>query len=90
MTSYNLHLLPSLQRFGELLAEKRIGRVLSVRAEVGPYLPSWRRDLDYKHSISALVAFLGGELLELRHEVYYLRWLLGEVGEFDLIQTERP
>ena len=35
MTGYNLRFLPSLQRFRELLEEKRVGRVLSVRAEIG-------------------------------------------------------
>ena len=42
MTGYNLRFLPSLQRFRGLLGEAVVGRVLSVRAEIGQYLASWR------------------------------------------------
>lgn len=79
MTAYNLRFLPSLQRFRELLREQRIGRVLSVRAEIGQYLPSWRPGTDYRESVSARAEHGGGVLLELSHEIDYLRWLLGEV-----------
>ena len=79
MTGYNMRFLPSLQRFRELLKEKRCGRVLSVRAEVGQYLPSWRPDADYRQNVSAKAALGGGVLLELSHEIDYLRWIFGEV-----------
>jgi len=45
MTGYNLRFLPSLRRFRELLEEKRVGRVLSVRAEIGQFLPACPRRL---------------------------------------------
>ncbi len=89
MTGYNLRFLPSLQRFGELLAQGRVGRVLSVRAEVGQYLPSWRPDSDYRHSVSAQAALGGGVLLELSHEIDYLRWLFGEVEWVSAIQRKQ-
>lgn len=79
MTGYNMRFLPSLQRFREFLKEKRCGRVLSVRAEVGQYLPSWRPGSDYRQNVSAKAALGGGVLLELSHEIDYLRWLFGEV-----------
>ncbi len=79
MTGYNMRFLPSLRRFRELLEEKRCGRVLSVRAEVGQYLPSWRPDSDYRQNVSAKAGLGGGVLLELSHEIDYLRWLFGEV-----------
>lgn len=79
MTAYNLRFLPSLQHFRELLEENVIGRVLSVRAEAGQYLPSWRPEADYRDTVSAKKSLGGGVLLELSHEIDYLRWLFGDV-----------
>ena len=63
MTGYNLRFLSSLRRFRELLEEKRVGRVLSVRAEIGQFLPSWRPGSDYRQTVSAKAALGGGVLL---------------------------
>lgn len=79
LTAYNLRFLPSLQRFHALLNANVIGRVLSVRCEIGQYLPSWRPDADYRQGVSARRELGGGALLELSHELDYLRWIFGEV-----------
>lgn len=79
LTGYNLRFLPSLQRFRDLLNENVIGRVLSVRCEIGQYLPSWRPDIDYRQSVSAHRKLGGGALLELSHELDYLSWVFGGV-----------
>lgn len=79
MTGYNLRFLPSLQKFRSLLLDSAIGKVLSVRCEIGQYLPTWRPDDDYRQSVSACHKLGGGVLLELSHEVDYLRWIFGEV-----------
>ena len=79
MTGYNLRFLLSLRRFRELVEQRRIGRVLSARAEVGQFLPSWRPGSDYRRTVSANAALGGGILLEASHEIDYLRWLFGEV-----------
>jgi len=79
LTGYNLRFLPSLQKFRDLINEKLIGKVLSVRCEIGQYLPSWRPETDYRTSVSARKELGGGALLELSHELDYLRWLFGEV-----------
>ncbi|MDP2761558.1 MAG: Gfo/Idh/MocA family oxidoreductase [Sideroxyarcus sp.] len=79
LTGYNLRFLPSLQRYRDLLNENVLGRVLSVRCEIGQYLPSWRPDTDYRQSVSARQELGGGALLELSHELDYLRWIFGEV-----------
>ncbi len=79
LTGYNLRFLSSLQRFREMLNENVIGKVLSVRCEIGQYLPSWRPDADYREAVSAQHKLGGGALLELSHELDYLRWIFGEV-----------
>jgi predicted dehydrogenase len=79
LTGYNLRFLPSLQRYRDLLGERVIGKVLSVRCEIGQYLPSWRPDFDYRRGVSARKEMGGGVLLELSHEIDYLRWIFGEV-----------
>jgi len=76
---YNLRFLPSLRHFRERICEGLIGNVWSVRAEIGQYLPAWRPDTDYRHGVSARRALGGGALLELSHEIDYLRWTFGEI-----------
>ena len=79
LTGYNLRFVTSLQRFRNLLSERIVGRVLSVRCEAGQFLPDWRADSDYRQSVSAQRKLGGGALLELSHELDYLRWIFGEV-----------
>ena len=79
MIGYNLRFSPSLQRFRDLLGEGITGELLSVRSEVGQYLPSWRPGSDYRQGVSAKKELGGGALLELSHEIDYLRWIFGEV-----------
>jgi predicted dehydrogenase len=79
MIGYNLRFSPSLQCFRELLGQGIIGDLLSVRCEVGQYLPSWRPESDYRKGVSAKKELGGGALLELSHEIDYLRWIFGEV-----------
>lgn len=80
MTAYNLRFLHSLEAYRDKVQSGFIGKVLSVRCEIGQYLPSWRPGLDYRHGASALSALGGGALLELSHEIDYLRWIFGEVA----------
>jgi len=79
MTGYNLRFLDSLKYFRERLLGQVIGRVFSVRCEIGQYLPLWRQDSDYRLGVSARRALGGGAVLELSHEIDYLRWIFGEV-----------
>jgi predicted dehydrogenase len=80
VTGYNLRFLPSLQKFRSLLKSGIIGNVFSVRCESGQFLPSWRPDSDYRHGVSANKDLGGGVLLELSHELDYLRWIFGEIN----------
>lgn len=79
MTGYNLRFSASLVHFQELIKKKTAGKILSVRCEVGQYLPDWRPAKDYRMTVSANYRLGGGVLLELSHEIDYLRWIFGEV-----------
>jgi predicted dehydrogenase len=79
VVGYNLRFMPSLLYLRGLLHAGRIGRITSVRSEVGQHLASWRPGVDYRDSVSAKSGLGGGVLLELSHEIDYLRWLFGEV-----------
>jgi len=76
---YNLRFLESLSIFREAIHAGKVGRISSVRAEVGQYLPDWRPGADWRDTVSARRDLGGGVLLELSHEIDYLRWIFGEV-----------
>ncbi len=78
MVGYNLRFLSSLNKFKNLIDNNFIGDLYSVRSEAGQYLPSWR-DKDYRKTVSAKKSLGGGVLLELSHELDYLRWIFGDI-----------
>ena len=80
MVGYDLRFYQPLIAVKEAIDSGRIGRPLSIRCEVGQYLPDWRSGRDYRTSVSARAALGGGVLLELSHEIDYARWLMGEVA----------
>ena len=72
---YNLRFHPVVQRLYSLLQSAQI---LTMQVYVGQYLPTWRPQQDYRASYSAHREEGGGVLLDLSHELDYLRWMLGE------------
>lgn len=80
MVGYCFRFYRPLQSLRQAVADGRIGRVLSIRAEFGHYLPEWRPGFDYRHGVSAQRALGGGVLLEMSHELDYVRWVAGEVA----------
>ena len=75
---YNLRHSASLREFRARVHAGEAGTILSVRAEVGQHLSTWRPSVDYRASVSAQEALGGGVLRELSHEIDYLRWIFGE------------
>ncbi len=80
MTAYNLRFVSSLREYRRQIQSGCIGRVISVRCEIGQNLLSWRPGADYRRGVSASRGLGGGVLLELSHEIDYLRWIFGEVA----------
>ncbi len=74
---YNLRYLPSLLAFKSSIEQKIVGNIFSIRAEVGQYLPSWRKGSDYSKSVTAQKKLGGGALFELSHELDYMGWIFG-------------
>lgn len=89
LSGYNLRFLPALAHFRARVLDGAVGRVLSVRVEVGQYLPDWRPGTDYRQAVSARAALGGGVLLELSHEFDYLRWIFGEVAWVSAVTARR-
>ena len=76
--AYQLRFHPAIVRMRELVCAGLIGRVLSIRAEYGQYLPAWRPARDYRETYTAQLAQGGGILLDASHEIDYVRWIAGE------------
>ena len=79
MVGYNFRFYRPLQVMRQALQEGRIGCKIALRAEAGQYLLEWRPGSDYRQSVSARRDLGGGAVLELSHELHYVRWLVGEV-----------
>jgi predicted dehydrogenase len=75
---YNLRFSEPLVAFRDFVRGGRFGRVVRFSAETGQYLPDWRPGKDYRETVSARAELGGGVLLELSHELDYLRWIFGE------------
>lgn len=80
LVGYNLRYHPAIRRMRQSLAAGDIGRLLSLRAEVGQDLRQWRPGSDPRLGVSARPELGGGALLELSHELDLARWLGGEVA----------
>ncbi len=81
MVGYNLRFQAGLRVIKQSILNQRLGRIISVQAAVGQYLPDWRPGRDYRRSVSARSELGGGAILELSHELDYLLWLFGRPTE---------
>ncbi len=78
---YMLQHHPVMLRAKELIDSNRMGRILSVRAEAGFYLPKWHPWEDYRDFYMSWKSGGGGALLDISHEINYLNWLFGDISE---------
>lgn len=81
LVAFNMRFHPGLQQVKEMISRGEIGRVLSVQAQVGQYLPDWHSHQDYRRGYSARAELGGGVILDLIHELDLARWMVGEVAE---------
>ncbi len=79
LVGYCLRYDPSALKFIERLNNGKTGEILHVSIDCGSYLPDWRPGQNYRQSVSANKDLGGGVLLELSHELDYIRWFFGEM-----------
>ena len=82
---YVLRFHPLLERLRELIKNET---VVNVNVNCGQYLPTWRKDVDYKTSYSAKKDEGGGVLLDLSHEIDYIQWLFGKMNDIKSYQLK--
>lgn len=85
VVGYVLRFHPVLKELKEQLQELS---VYSVTVYAGQYLPSWRKNRDYRTTYSAKQSKGGGVLLDLSHEIDYLQWLFGVVSIHGSVQAK--
>lgn len=70
---------PCIREARQILAEGRVGRLISADSEYGERLPSMHAYEDYRGTYMAQEGMGGGPVLNLQiHCLDYLQWLLGE------------
>lgn len=77
MLGYCLRFHPVYQAIARSVSDRELGPVLEIRSRCLSYLPDWRKDTDYRQSVSASYSTGGGVLLEVSHEIDYMCSLLG-------------
>jgi len=70
---------PTLNKARELIQGGALGKILTVHAHWGEYLPQWHPWEDYRQSYAARADLGGGVTITLTHPLDYLRFLIGEV-----------
>jgi len=70
---------PTLNKARELIISGALGKVLSVHAHWGEYLPNWHPWEDYRQSYAARADLGGGVIITLTHPLDYLRHLIGDI-----------
>ena len=81
LVGYCLRYDPVALKFKQKLRDEKIGKILHVQVDCGSYLPDWRQGQDYRQSASANKKLGGGVLLELSHEIDYIRWFFGDLDD---------
>ncbi len=79
LVGFQFRFHPVLQQVRQLLLDGAMGKVISIRAHWGEYLPGWHPWEDYRVSYASRNDLGGGVVLTLSHPLDYLRWMVGEV-----------
>ncbi len=78
---YMLHHHPVLLKAKNMIESGTLGKILTVRAEAGFYLPKWHPWEDYRDFYMSWKTGGGGALLDISHEINYLQWFFGDIDE---------
>jgi predicted dehydrogenase len=58
-----------------------LGKIYFADIFAGQNLMQWRKNSNYKHTVSAQKNLGGGVLLELSHEIDYANWIFGDFNK---------
>ena len=81
LVGFQFRFHPTLKKAAELITSGALGKVLTVHAHWGEYMPNWHPWEDYRQSYAARNELGGGVIRTLTHPLDYVRWLVGEVTE---------
>jgi len=70
---------PTLNKARELIQTGALGKILTVHAHWGEYLPNWHPWEDYRRSYASRADLGGGVIVTLTHPLDYLRFIIGDV-----------
>ena len=79
LVGFQFRFHPTLNKARELIQSNELGKILTVHAYWGEYLPQWHPWEDYRQSYAARADLGGGVIVTLTHPLDYLRQLIGEV-----------
>ncbi len=74
---YNLRFHPLIQNLKNNLKKKGL---LNIKVVSNSYLPVWRKNINFKKSSSSNKSKGGGVILDLSHEIDYIRWIFGKIS----------
>ncbi len=88
--AYCLRYLPAARLLKTIIESAEYGKIYNIDACVGQFLPDWRKDKNYRDSVSASKKLGGGALLELSHEFDMLNYLSGDlVFQYAYLRTHQ-
>jgi predicted dehydrogenase len=76
----NYRFNPFLKEIKNIISKELLGRIISVQAENGSYLPDWHPNEDYIQSYAGRKELGGGVVFTCIHELDTLYWLFGKVS----------
>ena len=79
LVGFQFRFHPTLNKARELIQSNALGKILTVHAHWGEYLPQWHPWEDYRQSYAARADLGGGVIRTLTHPFDYLRYLIGEI-----------
>jgi len=81
LVGFQFRFHPTLRKAAELISSGELGKVLTIHAHWGEYMPNWHPWEDYRRTYAAREDLGGGVVRTLAHPLDYVRWLAGEVIE---------
>ena len=81
LVACNARFLPGLLHVKDMIKRGKIGKVLSVKAHCGYFLPYWHPKSDYRKEYSAQKRLGGGVIFDDIHEIDSLISFFGKVDE---------